>query len=565
MPFNVNLSVIHLTNGAAINVPPDGALIIVGPNNSGKTVLLREIVEQIYSDPHQQSLAVRDIVLRREGSVNEVIDWLRENVSEERSDPESGPQKFYKSVGGGRVTRTEIEEIWPSQKRLNSLGGIAVATQNAGSRLNLVNDASLHDLYKDLPSHILQALFMRPDMEHKLTKWVREAFGFDVCVNRYGLTLRLLVGRHPDPLPPPPPSAEVLELYDSLRRVSNEGDGVRAFVGLLLHVMLSPTKIAVIDEPEAFLHPPQARRLGRLLLEEAPTDRQLIVATHSQDFLQGVLDAQSRGIKVLRTSRSGGQFDVRAVQPNRIKVMLSNPLLRYSNLLNGLFHTAVILCEGDSDCRFYQAVTDNLRPASEAPLDILYTHTNGKSRIARGLQLLNGFHIKSAAILDFDVLEERRTLKDIVEAANGEWDDFREDYDTIVSAVASMGTTVKSVGAVRNLLGNAFARYPDDDSMPDRLRSEIKTLINPKSQWDALKKSGLNLLEGSGHAATRRTLDRLKGIGVFVVPVGVLERWIPLDVGKQNWLPHVLENHHHLNAPQSLSDFIDGLVAYLKT
>lgn len=562
MTFNLNVSNIHLTNGTSINVPSDGALVIVGPNNSGKTVFIQEISQQISIDPRQSPLAVRDIDLQRTGDATEVVRWFEECVSEERTYPESGG-KFFKGVSGELITRTHIETIWPQQKRLGGLGSYLVSTQGASSRLQLITDSNLHDFYDDVPSHILQALFMSPDMESRLTRWVREAFGFDVCVNRYGHELKLLIGKHPDPLPSPPPPPAVIKHYYSLKRVSDEGDGVKAFIGLLLHVMLSPRKIVIIDEPEAFLHPPQARRLGRLLLEEAPQDRQLIVATHSQDFLQGILEARNRQVKIIRTTRTGDKFRVQIVQPNLIKRAWLDPLLRYSNFLNGLFHTGVILCEGDSDCRFYQAVIDDSLAKEQEPLDLLYTHVNGKARISKGLRQMRDFHVKSAAIVDFDVLNERNTFKSIVEAANGHWEDYKDDFNEIEAAVFAMGRTIKTVGTVRNDLRALLEGYSGGQSMADRLRDEIKTALGPRSQWDVLKKGGIAVLEGPAIEATRRVLDRLKEIGVFVVPVGVLERWIPLGVKKQNWLAKVFEEDLHLTASPNLHQFLSEVLAYI--
>jgi predicted ATPase len=37
--------------------------------------------------------------------------------------------------------------------------------------------------------------------------------------------------------------------------------------------------VTLIDEPEAFLHPPQARRLAQNLVDKTRKDGQLVVAT----------------------------------------------------------------------------------------------------------------------------------------------------------------------------------------------------------------------------------------------------------------------------------------------
>jgi predicted ATPase len=42
-------------------------------------------------------------------------------------------------------------------------------------------------------------------------------------------------------------------------------DGVQAFVGIVCAVLWGDYRAILIDEPEAFLHPPLARKLGRQL------------------------------------------------------------------------------------------------------------------------------------------------------------------------------------------------------------------------------------------------------------------------------------------------------------
>ena len=83
-----------------------------------------------------------------------------------------------------------------------------------------------------------------------------------------------------------------LEYYRQATPIQAYGDGVRAYVGLTLAVVSGPHTILLIDEPDAFLHPPLSRRLGRnlagLALERGGS---LVVATHSADFVFGALEA----------------------------------------------------------------------------------------------------------------------------------------------------------------------------------------------------------------------------------------------------------------------------------
>ena len=47
----------------------------------------------------------------------------------------------------------------------------------------------------------------------------------------------------------------------------------------------------LLDEPEVFLHPPQALQLGEMISELVEPSQQIFIATHSADFLRGLLSS----------------------------------------------------------------------------------------------------------------------------------------------------------------------------------------------------------------------------------------------------------------------------------
>lgn len=53
-----------------------------------------------------------------------------------------------------------------------------------------------------------------------------------------------------------------------LPELQDQGDGMRSFASILLDTFTSDHTITLIDEPEAFLHPPQARLLGKMLAKK---------------------------------------------------------------------------------------------------------------------------------------------------------------------------------------------------------------------------------------------------------------------------------------------------------
>lgn len=96
---------------------------------------------------------------------------------------------------------------------------------------------------------------------------------------------------------------EYYDVVSKLPKLQEQGDGMRSFASILLHTFTSDYSITLIDEPEAFLHPPQARVLGKMLAKNNPNNRQLFISTHSEDFLQGLLDADNENVMVVRINR----------------------------------------------------------------------------------------------------------------------------------------------------------------------------------------------------------------------------------------------------------------------
>ena len=86
---------------------------------------------------------------------------------------------------------------------------------------------------------------------------------------------------------------------------------MQAFVEIVTAVY-SGDRVVLIDEPEAFFHPPLARKLGYQLTNAiSKRNGTLLASTHSADFLMGCLQA-STSVRVVRleysNSKSKGQI-----------------------------------------------------------------------------------------------------------------------------------------------------------------------------------------------------------------------------------------------------------------
>lgn len=187
-------------------------------------------------------------------------------------------------------------------------------------------------------------------LRRELCDRVRLAFGTPVSINRAAQSLQLLIGEPADNLGLPP-NRDVLD--DLLSRPpldnANAGDGIRSFAGALMRFGSNRENLYLIDEPEAFLHPPQARMMGRAIAQMTPPNSQVFVATHSADIVEGILNAVSqRDVATLRLSRSfnGTRGAASVSLTEAVETLWADPLVRASCALDGLFTTATVVCEG---------------------------------------------------------------------------------------------------------------------------------------------------------------------------------------------------------------------------
>ncbi|MBT2452135.1 AAA family ATPase [Streptomyces sp. ISL-43] len=565
MPVTFAVSSIALAGGVTITPPKNGMTLFIGPNNSGKSLLLRELAPYVGNPTllADTNRWVRSVSCDAEGTGEEFLAWLHERGYQPWY--QEGDLRYHLAEGVDLPAGTARQ--WWDQRRLDSMRPALLCTQWTDNRLTVASQAGPWDYL--IPGALpMQHLFRSRDAEKALSALTRQAFDVPVTVDRYSQVINLRVGETGmDDIPHGDAPQELYDAYRSLPLVSEQGDGFRSFVQLLLHTMLQPKPVVIIDEPGAFLHPPQARLLGRLLAS-LEGQSQVFVATHSADFLAGVLDAQTdRKICLVRLDRTTGAPTARALEPTSVKDLLRTPLLRYSNIISGLFHDRVVLCESEGDCQFYAATFDVTKDPAK-PENALFLHTNGKPRLAETARRLRECGIPTAVIADLDLLRTSGDVRKAVTALGGAWEDVSTDFK-VLNDHANESRTALTVAEFRKQMNDVLGRAGDSNPVPPEAAARIGDLLKTASGWKHLKKSGLSALNGTNaYAAAARLTTVLARLGVFLVPVGELESWIAgIPSGnKSAWLEKVFEEGHHLRPDTHLTQFcaqirdhLDGL------
>ena len=409
----------------------DDVVVLVGPNNSGKSSALRGVQQKI-ENGNAPNPVVSSIRLELVGSVDDLRIWADSALANPQP-PAGGPQYRVFNTGFNQ----EHFNSWWKPSGLGPLTRVFCNMLNADARLHAADAASNIDFTYEPLQHPIHFLYRDDALEDRISQQFKRAFGVDLTVHRAaGSRIPLYTGPRPQRVHGQDRvSRDFVTRLELLPPLQTQGDGMRSFAGTLLEASFGSETILLIDEPEAFLHPPQARLIGSMLVRNKVSPRQLIVATHSGDVLRGILDVNSPTVRVARIQRDGPVNGVRELSNDRLNELWKDPLLRHSNLLDSLFHERVVLAEADADCRFYAAILDAILVDDIQHPDTMFIHCGGKDRMPKVLRALAAIGVGVSVVADFDVLRDENPLRGIVEALGGTWADIEGDWRRVKNAV----------------------------------------------------------------------------------------------------------------------------------
>jgi hypothetical protein len=567
--MRVGLAAIEVSEGSTIDVPSSGLLVIVGPNNAGKSALLRETWQHLTEGfpaggPGTPLVVPRLRVVKEAESHEELQEWFEQHSYVQVS--EVTQQKTYRRAGQSAVWEMLEAQFFDARDSVlgATLTPFVALYAAAEGRLGLLGGGTgLWDPMSDVPSNPFQILYADPALERRLSDICYEAFRVPLTLSRIpGSTINLHMGvtefepaLNPDP--------RYMEAIREMPLLAGQGDGMRSFMGLMLATVTAAYPLILLDEPEAFLHPPQVRLLGRKLAEEAVGKAQVVTATHDADFLSGMLDIPEVEVAVVRLTRRESINKVSFLAPQQLRDMWADPILRYSNILDALFHRGAIVSESDADSRYYGAVLDASRAREGLPAhDLLLTQCGSKNRFAVVVRALKAVDVPAVVVADFDVLREEGDIRRIVEAFGEQWDRFRDDWRVVDAQVrtrernVSTGYVREEVTRVLDAAGNNLTRGESE---------QIRAVTKVEDGWALPKQRGVaGVPLGEATSRCNRLLEGLRSIGIFVVPVGELESWHP-EVGNHGpaWVVDVLVQGLHNREDTPSRNFVSDIAEYL--
>ncbi|WP_070043191.1 AAA family ATPase [Robinsoniella peoriensis] len=340
---------------------------------------------------------------------------------------------------------------------------------------------------------------------------------------------------------------EYASILDTYKQVQEQGDGIKSFTGILLYLMLDYYCTFLIDEPESFLHPPQANIMGRIIGETLRKNQQAFISTHSEEIIKGLLDVCPERVKIIRIIREEEVNEFSVLENDKFNEVWSDPLLKYSNIMSSLFHKKVILCESDSDCKLYSIIENHIKKSEGTYSETLFIHCGGKHRMAKIATALRSLNINVRLVTDIDVINDDKVFKGVVEAFDIEWESIQKDYNIVVSNLHSSKEEIERSDAKTSI--NRILDGSSNRILSKRELKDIRALITIISKWDNLKKTGIYSLPAGDATSSFKNMDQiLRTAGIYVVPLGELECFIK-EVGGHGpeWSNLVLETYPDLN------------------
>jgi len=500
----------------ADTIPVKAITVFVGPNNSGKSKVLAEIEHFCRSGQKDARAVILDdleFVGIAAGAVDEAIAKLT-------TIPNPGEAVHVNHVLiGSQHGRFQVDRESLKQAVQNPAAQIvgfcrwflshSTLSLDGRSRINLVGDQQAGDLQHAAQTSF-QVLFRDDKKRAEVRRIVLEAFGsyFVLDPTFLGhLRIRLSPTAPRNDLEERGIHAEAVEFHKNAQHIDQASDGVKAFTGIVTELMAGDPRVVLIDEPEAFLHPALASKLGNEISRASMSaDKRVFVSTHSPTFVMGCIQSGAP-VNIVRLTYRGGLATARVLPSNELLELMRNPLLRSTGVLSGLFYEFVVVTESDADRAFYQEVNERLlrfKPEWGIP-NCLFINAQNKQTVQTIIRPLRQLGIPAVGIVDVDVLKE----------GGANWTNLLSSAN--VPAISHTGLAT--------------------------IRAAIKLAMDATGK-DMKRDGGISILPDVEREAAKNLLEQLGEYGVFVVPGGELESWLK-DLGAAShgpsWLIDMFE------------------------
>lgn len=537
--------------------------IFVGANNSGKSQTLRDIKDYLEKGKLAKPIIVQKISFNSPENYEEIFENLE--VKDSKINLEHQTVTGIKSnlleeenfEFHSASFRQHFEQVNSYEFTLGKLSKFRVAYLDSSTRLNLVKTTESFNTHENNPKNLLQSLFVEKENEALLQTAFKDAFNMEIKLDYSELVkLSLRVAKK---LPQIPKDAqEAYLITNKLAKIDEQWDGFRSFVGIILSLLHTKNRIILLDEPEAFLHPAQARFLGKWIMDNSDKFKgQLLISTHNSNFLNGVLSSD-KDVDIYRLNRIEENTHYNLISAETNNKLSKSPILSSQRVLEAIFHKGVVICEADADRAIYQSIS----VVELNNQEILFIHAHNKQALKDVAKLFVDAKIPTAVIADIDILNDENEFQKIIEvlSENKINQELLDKRTIIASSVNQVGDS--------EILQNILTECKE---FVEQLEEKKHTLDGAKGAYNRIEKiftkwrdpkiKGILWFKEEIRPIVIDLINQSKAFNLFIVPVGELECWIDLGVKKSKWTIPALEKIYAKKSPENLINFIKEILA----
>ena len=553
---SVTLKKIKFNNGKEIELNEDDIVIFVGANNVGKSRSLRDIKEDLI-ESNRDKIVIKEIEYSEEKLNRESIKkYFERNYTKEQHSNYNlqidhdtysfNEYNFQENQMNFRIFYKALFTMLSTENRLNITAPI---------QLNIINDRFSLNIMQNLETDESKI----KKLNNFLEKGFKKAIDIDqeMIIGTFSKTYKIGNKNEIDKTINST-RRDALQELKKLEELHEQGDGIRSAIAILAALIVNEHSLFLIDEPEAFLHPPQARLLGNNIVELSE-NKQCFLATHNIDLIRGILEKNSARVKIVKINRKNNDNEIFLLNNKDIKKIANDRNLKYTNILNGLFYSKVVLCENESDCKFYSAILESIN--ENVYQNTLFCAVGGKDQFKVMVSLLKSLKVDYIIIADIDLINDKDKLKQLINSI--EENKYNEIKDIHNSFLSEFQTKSDSLVKKQSIIKQEIDKlYTDDEYMTDETAKRIKEVIKNINSLKLLKTGGKAILpQGSCISYFNEIVSFLKQNNVYILECGEIERFIPeIDLHGNAWVEEVFNKYNNID-----DNIYDSAKKFIKT
>lgn len=551
---------INSINANSLNenvIVPKKINVIVGPNNSGKSRLLKEIRDYLTGDITDLKI-INTIDFSMPTSFDELDESYDINNKIIRDEYGNTTFKFYinkpdriydnsfsidnyltrnqPSFGGFDIANNTNEIISRENKIefLRYFGGFFFQYLGTEERLMICKAQTNYGLNGNSINYLSSFRF-DDVLLNELAEYTKKLFNKDIVldVHTLGSKLCFRVGEDLNYVKEKINiNQEIANRLNSEKLLDDQGDGLKSFVSTFMTLKQKKFDVLLLDEPEAFLHPPLAHQLGEMIGELDSDNRTLFVATHSAEILKGIL-SKNNDVNVIRITRQGNQNNsIKILNKETLNTILLDPLLRVSRILEGVFCDHMVITESETDELIYQSLIEKVYPE----VGISFVHGQNKQTLATIARLYKDIGINFDIVCDFDILRVSSELSSYLKITDLD----EKEKSKIVNYADKLRINVN------NFVGVSGITDDEKESIQKSMRNEV------------YHKKGVRYFDQEMQNRINDTLNLLSNHHIHILRTGELETILEkfdLDYkDKKIWISEAIRKIYDLSKEELEND-----------